>query len=385
MCLIMFFTVQSHLRSPPAVKSEKALIEAEAENRLQISKLKKMIQSLHKEFENLDDGKKDPKGNESAAKKDTPQSQKHGSNKNNESYTEKVKNNSNSSVDTEKKSKNNKVSKKKADKKEAPTKKKSDKKNKSKTKAKAKGKSNPKAKSKTKPNSKKDPKSKPKSDKKDKTKSKAKAKAKPKSDKNAKTKSKSKEKSSKKPKSKSKNKTKASSTKKTKSKNKSDKNTTSESKPKLQSDTNSSTNSTSTSCNATCNCHNKLTSAHLFVLNNIIAKAKKGTSNSILNDIHMKKEPFRKKKLTKYFVKKLLQKLRINGPTIKKCLKAPLGTYAKILKLAHEIGNGKAGFGQLSQLGKWLCEDLKVIPEKLNDSSIFNDVRNYVNSHVHKK
>lgn len=155
--------------------------------------------------------------------------------------------------------------------------------------------------------------------------------------------------------------------------------------------TNQNINSTSTSSgsssssnrnNHTCNCKHKMTSAHLFALNNIIAKASGAAGSTILTDFRMQKQAFKKKKLTKFFVEKLLQKLQIDRPIIQKCIKAPLSTFAKILKLTHDIVNGKAGFGQLSVLGEWLCEDLKVIPEKLNDSTIFNDVRNYLNTHI---
>lgn len=147
---------------------------------------------------------------------------------------------------------------------------------------------------------------------------------------------------------------------------------------------NTSTNSNSKINNSNCSkCVKKITSAHLTALNNIVQNANSlKTGNPMLYDNQMKKEAFKKQKLTKYFVEKLLEKFQIGAVAIAKCLKAPLSTFAKILTLSHEIVNGKKGFGQLSVLSTWLCDELKVIPEKLNDSIIFNDVKKYMNSHI---
>ena len=132
-----------------------------------------------------------------------------------------------------------------------------------------------------------------------------------------------------------------------------------------------------------CKCKNKMTSMHITALNNIVYSSNfLKTDHPLLYDSLMKKKTFKQKKLSKYFVKKLLKKLEIDQETIDKCLKAPLSSFAKILTLSHEIVNGKKGFGELSVLSNWLCDDLRIIPEKLNDSTIFNDVRNYMNSHI---
>ena len=149
---------------------------------------------------------------------------------------------------------------------------------------------------------------------------------------------------------------------------------------------NSSSNSSSSpNSQAGCKCKDKISAAHLFALNSLVQRANGEDENALLHSNSIKKSIFRKKKLTKFFVEKLLLKLQITPSIVTKCVKAPLSTYAKILQLSHDIVKGKAGFGQLSILSNWLCEDLKIIPEKLNDSGIFNDVRNFLNNYIAKK
>jgi hypothetical protein len=129
-----------------------------------------------------------------------------------------------------------------------------------------------------------------------------------------------------------------------------------------------------------------MTAAHLFAMKDLLRRSSGSHEDTALfYSNQVKKTAFKKKKLTKYFVEKLLVKLQINGNVIQKCMKAPLSAFAKIMKLSHDIVTGKAGFGQLSTLSTILCDDLKIIPEKLNDSAIFNDVRNYMNNHIQNK
>jgi len=105
-------------------------------------------------------------------------------------------------------------------------------------------------------------------------------------------------------------------------------------------------------------------------------------NHGILDNYRVKREAFKNKKLSIHFVKILLIKLEIPEMTIDKCIKVPLSTIAKILDITHLIVNGKAGFGKLSELRGLMCDELKVIPERLGDPKIFNDVRNYLNKHV---
>lgn len=369
LCYFLFSLLKCNLRSNRAVKAEKALVESEAETSYQLSRLNKMISSLQSEFNLINDKNKNSTSSKKLSK---PKSKK-----------EAVKDKKKKKVKSEKAVKDKKKKKIKSVASAKPDNDLSDCEHEAVANTKLESKKHSNKKTHTEKIKKSKPKSipKPKSESKPKSKPKLKAKSKNMTDSKNITKSKNKTKSKSKNKTKCKNKTK--SKPKSKNKTKSKKMTQSNIKKVPSSESKSETNKTTNV--KPCNCRNKITAAHMFALNSIIAKARKGNGNSILHDIKMKKEPFKKKKLTKYFVKKLLQKFQIKSPIIKKCLKAPLSTYAKILKLAHEIGNGKSGFGQFVVLGKWLCEELKIIPEKLNDSSIFNDVRSYVNSYIHKK
>lgn len=102
----------------------------------------------------------------------------------------------------------------------------------------------------------------------------------------------------------------------------------------------------------------------------------------MLRNYKIKREAFKDKKLTKHFVEALLKKLEIPEVTINRCLKVPLSTYAKILDLGHLIVNGKIGLARLGDLRKLLCDELKVIPGRLRDPRILNEVKNYLNRHI---
>jgi hypothetical protein len=106
------------------------------------------------------------------------------------------------------------------------------------------------------------------------------------------------------------------------------------------------------------------------------------TDHPLLYNYRVKRETFKNRKLTKHFVEVLLRKMEIPEETVARCTKVPLKVYAKILDITHLIVNGKAGYGKLGDLRELMCDDLKVIPERLKDLKIFNDVRNYLNRHV---
>jgi len=107
-----------------------------------------------------------------------------------------------------------------------------------------------------------------------------------------------------------------------------------------------------------------------------------GGDHGPLDNYRVKRETFKNKKLTKHFVKLLLQKFELPEGIIEKCLKVPLSVYSKVLDISHAIVNGKAGFGKLADLRALMCDELKVIPDRLNDVKIFNDIRNYLYKHV---
>jgi hypothetical protein len=107
-----------------------------------------------------------------------------------------------------------------------------------------------------------------------------------------------------------------------------------------------------------------------------------GFDHPMLRNYKMKREAFKDKKLTKHFVEALLKKLEIPEQTIGRCLKVPLTTYAKILDLVHLIVNGKIGLGRLGDLRELLCDELKVIPNRLKDPKIMNDIKNYLTRHI---
>lgn len=107
-----------------------------------------------------------------------------------------------------------------------------------------------------------------------------------------------------------------------------------------------------------------------------------GHDHPMLRNYKMKRETFKDKKLTKHFVEALLKKLEIPEQTISRCLKVPLSTYSKILDITHLIVNGKIGLGRLGDLRELLCDDLKVIPGRLKDPKILNDVQNYLRRHI---
>jgi hypothetical protein len=106
------------------------------------------------------------------------------------------------------------------------------------------------------------------------------------------------------------------------------------------------------------------------------------TDHPMLYNYRIKRETFKDKKLTKHFIEVLLKKLEIPQEAIARCIKVPLAVFSKVLNISHLIVNGKAGFGKLGELRTLMCDDLKVIPLRLKDPKIFNDVRNYLNRHV---
>lgn len=110
----------------------------------------------------------------------------------------------------------------------------------------------------------------------------------------------------------------------------------------------------------------------------------KGVENSghILHDYNMRKDTFKHKKLARKYIEELLTKLEIPNNTIAQCLKAPVSAYGKVMNISHLIVNGKLGYGKLADLRDLLCDELKVIPERLRDPKIFNNVRNFMNQHV---
>jgi len=111
-----------------------------------------------------------------------------------------------------------------------------------------------------------------------------------------------------------------------------------------------------------------------------LSKAK--GNHGILHNYRLQTDVFKNKKLSRHFVKVLLETLEIPQNHIDNCLKAPLAIYSKILDITHKIVNGQADFSKLGDLKGLMCDDLKVIPSRLKDPVIFNAVKNYLNEHI---
>lgn len=97
-----------------------------------------------------------------------------------------------------------------------------------------------------------------------------------------------------------------------------------------------------------------------------------------------KKNAFKNKKLTVFFVERLLYKFRLPTGIVQKCAKAPHPVVAQVMDLVHKIVVGKLPYSKLADLKGLLCEELSVIPVKLKDAVIFNDVKGYIERHVRK-
>ena len=130
-----------------------------------------------------------------------------------------------------------------------------------------------------------------------------------------------------------------------------------------------------------CNCKKKISSADFKMMTHKLEVATKDES-SMLHQYNVRRDTFKNKKLSKYFVEKLLKKLEIDEELIRKCIQVPLSSLAKVIEISHRIVSGKEELGQLISIKDLLCEELKIIPTKLKNPKIFNNVKNYLNTHV---
>ena len=105
----------------------------------------------------------------------------------------------------------------------------------------------------------------------------------------------------------------------------------------------------------------------------------------LLFNYKVRRHTFKAKKLSVYFVEKLMKRMRIPEATVAKCIKAPLATIAKVLAHVHKMVQGKLPYTRLADLRTILCEDLKIIPDKIKDPFVFNDVKGYIERHVRHK
>lgn len=121
-----------------------------------------------------------------------------------------------------------------------------------------------------------------------------------------------------------------------------------------------------------------LITQHIKNLNSRIRRS----DGDLLFNYKVHRRPYKKRDLSLYFVERLLYKLQIQKGIIDKCIKAPLSSISKILELTHLMVKGKTSYMRLAELKTLLCEELRVIPQKLNDPFIFNDVRGYIERHV---
>jgi len=117
-------------------------------------------------------------------------------------------------------------------------------------------------------------------------------------------------------------------------------------------------------------------------INNLHSKIRQDDGH-LLFDYSEKKHTFKNKNLTKFYVRKLLDKLRINKSVIEKCLKSPLSNLAKVLELSHRIAKGKLSYDSLIQLKDLLGDDLKIISSQLKNPIIFQDVKGFIERHIY--
>jgi len=88
------------------------------------------------------------------------------------------------------------------------------------------------------------------------------------------------------------------------------------------------------------------------------------------------------KKLSRYFVERLLKKFELTEAQINRCLKVSTKVLAQVLELLHSIVKGKNKINKLELLKKMLCDELKVIHKKLMNAKILKDVKFYLKRHI---
>lgn len=106
------------------------------------------------------------------------------------------------------------------------------------------------------------------------------------------------------------------------------------------------------------------------------------TDHPLLYAKKLKGKLDKNKKLTFYFVKKLIVRLGYSEDIADKCSQAPFGVLAKTMELCHKIVSGEKEMELLNNLRFWLCPELKDIGKKLSDPEVFKDVKAYLNRHV---
>jgi hypothetical protein len=108
----------------------------------------------------------------------------------------------------------------------------------------------------------------------------------------------------------------------------------------------------------------------------------RGGDGELLFNFNVNKRHTKKKDLTVHFVTKLLEKLQIDEGTIMKCMKAPMASLAKVLELTHLIVIKKAPITRLAEIKRCFCDELRVIPQRLSNPAVLNDVKEYIERHV---
>jgi len=108
---------------------------------------------------------------------------------------------------------------------------------------------------------------------------------------------------------------------------------------------------------------------------------RKGDGELLFN-CDVEKSHTKKKDLTVHFVTKLLEKLQIPDGTIMKCMKAPMASLVKVLDLTHQMVIKKAPYSRLAEIKGYLCDELRIIPQRLSNPAVLNDVKQYIERHV---
>jgi len=98
---------------------------------------------------------------------------------------------------------------------------------------------------------------------------------------------------------------------------------------------------------------------------------------------HLEGSSSKNKKLTGYFIGRLVELFGMKGVDVDKCSQAPFGVQSKIMDLLQLIVAGKKDYHELDILGKWLCPELGTVSSQLTNSVVYNNVKDFISQHVH--
>jgi hypothetical protein len=112
-------------------------------------------------------------------------------------------------------------------------------------------------------------------------------------------------------------------------------------------------------------------------------KAKKNKTKKIDPKLKAKLEAEKEKRMSRYFVRRLIKTLDFNDFLAKKCVElATQSSLSFALDLSYNILTGKNKINDLVRLKDLLCAELKYIPDKLKNKVILNKVKDFIKSHM---